>query len=67
VALILKDQPFAVFEVKHSMSEFRIGGSRVEQHELATHSKMRYQGSAVIEIEKDMLAATVNEANARIV
>lgn len=62
VTLVLKDET-AVIEVQDGVSKLWVGGVIVEQHELATHSKMRDQRSAIVEVEEHMFAAAMNEVN----
>jgi hypothetical protein len=61
MSLILKYESLAVFEIHDGVSEFRIIGGRVEEHEFSAHPKMRYQSAAVIEIKEYMLASAMHK------
>ena len=59
--LVLEHKPRATVETEYGMREFRIFRFGRQQHEPAAHSQMRKEGSTVIEIEKYVLAAAVDE------
>ena len=66
VALVLKRKAIAILEIKNCVREFRIDSIPIEQKEFSAHAQMRYQRSTVVEIEKNMLAAAMNEIHRRV-
>jgi hypothetical protein len=61
VTLVLEDQSRVVAEIKSGVSEFWVFPVCRKQHEPAAHSQVRDQRAAVIEIEENVLAATMDE------
>src|SRR5690348_9419981 len=43
------------------MRKFRLFGLSVQQNETSAHAQVRYQGPSIVEVDKDVFAAAVNE------